>query len=465
MQNTSPDLSWLHGFGTAPGPRYLRIVDLLEQGIADGGLHTGDRLPSQRAIAEHLGVDLTTVTRAFDEARKRQLLAADGARGTFVAAPKVELAPVVDLRMNIPPPPADVDLEELLRQGLAHVLRHADIDLLMTYHRVGGSAADREAGARWLAPMLGPVAADSVTSCPGAQAALAAVILATTQPGDTVLCEPMNYPGLRAAAQQLGRRVRTIATDDEGMLPDALDAACREPGARLLYLNPTIQNPTTVTVPEPRRRALLDVATRHDLQMLEDDPYWLMASDAPPPFAQLAPGRVHYVSTLSKCLCPGLRTAFVRSPDPRRQADFLAALRSFSLMRAPLTTLLATQWLHDGTAAALVAGVKEEARARQRLAAQVLGALPAGPHASREGIHLWLPLPSYWTAREFAQAARAGGLAVTPADAFAGAERIATQAIRLSLGEGRDRQRLERALRRLSMLLASPPDHEESALV
>ncbi len=217
-------------------------------------------------------------------------------------------------------------------------------------------------------------------------------------------------------------------------------------------------------MPERRRRAIAKVAARLDLEIIEDDPYWLLADAAPPPLARLAPERVHYVSTLSKCLSPGLRTAFVVSPDAARQVAFLSALRSFSLMRAPLTAVLVTQWLHDGTAQRILAGVRTEARARQALAAQTLGGRIGNPHMSRDGIHLWLDLPSYWTARAFSRSARAEGLAITPSDAFSSGT-TATNAIRISLGEGRDRKRMALALARLSGLLARKPSGEEAVVI
>lgn len=470
MQSDIPATGWLTALDPHSGPLYLQIVQSLEEGIAAGRLRAGDRLTPQRAVAGHLGVDLTTVAHAYAEARKRKLLVAEGARGTFVAARKVELQAVVDLSLNIPPPPAEPDLRQLLKHGLAQVLLQTDVDLLMTYHLGGGSEADRAAGARWLAPMLGEIGPERVVASPGAQAALCALILASTRPGDALLCEPLVYPGLRAAAAQLGRRVEDVAIDDEGMLPASLEQVVKRTGARVIYLNPTIQNPTAVTMPARRRKAIARTAARLDLQIIEDDPYWLFADDAPPPLARLAPERVHYVSTLSKCLSPGLRTAFVVSPDADRQAAFLGALRAFSLMRAPLTAMLVTQWLQDGTAQRVLSGVRAEARARQGLASQVLGSAGPHVHTSREGIHLWLTLPSYWSAHAFASAARSEGLAITPSDAFASPSAAESgapvaDAIRISLGGGRDRKRVASALSRLSALLARRPSREEAFVV
>ncbi len=457
MQERLEGHRWLRPLEASAGPRYLQIAAQIEAGIADGSLSAGDRLPAQRSLAATLDVDLTTVTRAYDEARRRHLLEGRGAAGTFVAAPRADQFRLVDLGMNIPPPPAEVDFEALLRDGLAQVMLRADVDQLMTYHLGGGSAADRQAAAEWLRPMLGSIDPARLTTAPGAQSALAGLLLSLTRPDDFVLAEPVIYPGLRSAATTFGRRVEAVTVDEHGMRPDALEAALRQTRSRAIYLNPTIQNPTTVTMPEARRREILAVAARADAAIVEDDPYWLLEADAPPPFARLAPERVHYVSTLSKCLSPGLRTAFVVSPDTRHQERFLDALRAFSPMRTPLAAALVTQWIRDGSAARLLAGVRTEALERQRIAGQVLGTPAFGCNESRWGIHLWHPLPGYWRADDLAAAARLQGLAVTPSSAFVGSHAAAPNAIRICLGEGNDRVRLAGALKRLSRLLAQVP--------
>lgn len=443
------------------GPRFLQIADALEAALENGLLKPGDRLPPQRQLALQLKVDLTTVTRAYDEARRRHLLEGRGARGTYVAAPKVALTPVLDLSMNIPPPPEGVDFDDLLRQGLKQVLMRADNDLLMTYHLGGGSLADRQAGATWIAPMFGRVDPAHIVVCPGAQAAIAALILALTEPGDLILAEPTSYPGLRAAASQFGRRVMAVDADASGMTPAGMEQGCREYGARLVYLNPTLQNPTAATMPEARRMELAAVAQRCDVRIVEDDPYWLLATAPPPPIARFAPANVCYIATLSKCLTPGLRIAFLLIPDADERERFLAALRAFALMAAPLTAALATQWIHDGSAASLLAGVRAEAQVRHRMAHDVLAGRYEG---EGDGLHVWLELPAYWTSYQLARAAAREGLVVTPAQAFATGEE-SRNAIRISLGSIQDRKRLQAGLQRLSRLLARKPDSFADAVV
>ena len=460
IQDGPPPI-WLPRLAGNIGPRFLQIADALQAAVVDGSLKPGDRLPPQRRLAAQLDVDLTTVTRAYDEARRRNLLEGRGARGTYVMAPKVELTPILDLSMNTPPPPDGMDFGDLLKQGLAQVLMRADNELLMTYHLGGGSDADRQAGARWLAPMFGHPDARQVVVCPGAQAAIAALILALTNPGDVVLAEPTTYPGLRAAATQFGRQVIAVEADKHGMVPEMLENACRRHKPGLVYLNPTLQNPTATTIPERRRKALAGIAKRSNVRIIEDDPYWRLADAPPPPIATFAPEQVIYISTLSKCLTPGLRVAFVLVRDPGERERFLVALRSFALMTAPLTAALATQWILDGSADALMEGVSKEARLRHRMARDILAGRYSG---LGDGLHVWIELPAYWSASQLARAAEGEGIAVTPAEAFATGS-ASVNAIRISLGSIKDRGRLQAGLQRLSHLLARRPESFGAAVV
>lgn len=452
---------WLPRLAGNKGPRFLQIADALQAAVADGSLAPGDRLPPQRQLAAQLDVDLTTITRGYDEARRRNLLEGRGARGTYVAAPKAELTAILDLSMNTPPPPHGVDFDDMLKQGLSQVLIRADSELLMTYHPGGGSDSDRKAGARWLAPMFGQLDAGQIVVCPGAQAAIAALILALTEPGDVILAEPSTYPGLLAAATQFGRHIIAVEADQHGMLPGMLEQACRRHKPGLVYLNPTLQNPTAITMPERRRKELAGVAQRCKVRIVEDDPYWLLADAPPPPIATFAPEQVVYISTLSKCLTPGLRVAFVLLREPTERERFLAALRSFALMVAPLTAALATQWILDGSADRLMEGIRKEARLRHRMARDILAGRYSG---AGDGLHVWLALPAYWNSSQLARAAASDGIAVTPAEAFATGS-VSVHAIRISLGSIKDRGRLQAGLQRLSHLLARRPESFGAAVV
>ncbi len=236
------------------------------------------------------------------------------------------------------------------------------------------------------------------------------------------------------------------------MRPDALEAACAQ-GARLAYLNPTAQNPTTHTMPAARRADIARTAERCGVTILEDDPYWLLTPDAPPPLAHFAPARTYYVSTLSKTLSPGLRTAYLLLPAGTRGDDLLAALRAFALMAAPVTAALSTQWIQDGSAPQLLDGIRTEAFARRELADRWLSGIGQAPPT---GIHVWHRLPEHWSTHQLTRAALAEDLRVTPSDAFCDGPNP-PNAIRISLGGVDDRAQLSLALRKLAVLLERKP--------
>jgi DNA-binding transcriptional MocR family regulator len=145
-----------------------------------------------------------------------------------------------------------------------------------------------------------PAEAEDVVLTYGAQNAMLLAAMALAGPGATILTEELTYYGIKTIAAHLNLRVHGVALDDDGLIPDALDAACRSSGAKLLYCIPTLQNPTTSIMPEARRREIVAIAARHDLTIVEDDVYGFLPEDAPPPLAALAPERTVYIASLSK---------------------------------------------------------------------------------------------------------------------------------------------------------------------
>jgi DNA-binding transcriptional MocR family regulator len=202
-----------------------------------------------------------------------------------------------------------------------------------------------------------------------------------------------------------------------------------------------------------RRRDLARAAAARGVRIIEDDPYSLFLDDAPPALASLAPASVFYIATLAKTLTPGLRTAFVLSPDEDGRRNVLAAMRSFAVMAAPLMGVLTTKWIASGTARQILDGVRAEAHARQQLARRLL---PGPFPAAAAGIHLWQPLPSLWTAVDLERVARDEGLSMTSSDAFHQGLG-APNAIRISLGSIPGREALAQALERLAGLVRRRP--------
>ena len=148
----------------------------------------------------------------------------------------------------------------------------------------------------------------------GAQHGLACVLRAVTQRGDVILADLITYQGISALCRSQGLDLRGLSIDREGMRPDAFEAACASSRPRAVFLVPSLHNPTTVTLSEERRRALIATARRHNVLIIEDDVYRPLLTSDIPSFATLEPELTIHVSRLSKCIAPGLRYGFVVAP-------------------------------------------------------------------------------------------------------------------------------------------------------
>lgn len=439
----NPAAAWLRRTGALDGPAYRRIAEALEQAVAEGELQPGDQIPAQREVARLVGIDFTTVTRAYALARERGLIEGTAGRGTFIRSRTEEdEAGLVDLSMNLPPPPAGLNLGALLRETTGAILARNDPATLMAYHPGAGSLAQRAAGAAWLAPTLGTVDPARVVVASGAQTALSALLDHLSAPGDVILAEAFAYPGLLATAARRGLTVVACPLDDQGLEPEALARVVAEHRPRLICCTPTFQNPTAATMDLARREAIVAIARAASVTIVEDDAYGLLPAAPPPALASLWPEGVFHVATTAKTLSPGLRVAYVVAP-PGQAESFATTLHAIAQMPPPLMAAVVTSWIRDGDAARVLAGVREEATARRALAAELLPAAVGGD----ESLHVWLP-----GARADA-AAKERGLALVGAEAFR-ASNVSGEGLRISLGATAKRQTLARALAALAPLVS-----------
>jgi DNA-binding transcriptional MocR family regulator len=440
-------MDWVPTIVPRAGPVYRQIAEAIERDIMSGRLRRGQQLPTHRSLARALGIDLTTVTRAYADAGGRGLVEGRVGQGTFVSEsslrPPTLAAEIidVDLSMNVPPQPAEAALDSRIAQGLAAIERRAGFSALLNYQQPGGGAPELEEASRWLAPRLPGLPIDRLAVFPGGQSAIFCTLLHLCRPGDSVLTEAVTFPGFRTAARKLGLSVAGVAMDAEGAVPDALAKAIRAHRPKAVYLTPTIHNPSTATMSSRRRRDIAAILRRAAVPLIEDDAYGML-DPSQELIATLIPGQSFVTTSLSKCLTPGLRVSFLTAPDAASATGLRGALQSISHMAAPLMVALVMEWLRTGEAEAIISAVRHEAHARQELAARILKGHAYAAHP--DGHHVWAPLPEDWTRLEFVAQLSRRGLGVVASDAFAvGAP---PQAIRLGLGAARTREDLALAL-------------------
>ncbi len=450
----------IHRDGRKGGhPLYLAIADAIATDIQAGTLVPGDRLPPHRILAEALDIDFTTVSRAYAEASKRGLVEGRVGQGTYVRAIRTsrdrapEARPVMDMAMNMPPRFDDPALNRRLWTSVADVGAEGGLDLLLHYHEAGGGGEDKAAGVRWLAPRLPGLTPERLVICPGAQGALLSLLTLFGRQGEPIAVEALAYPGLRSLAAHLARPLLAIDMDENGIIPESLEKICQISAPKLLYCNPTLHNPTTVTMPRARREAIVEIARRHGMRIIEDDAYGVLSGDDTPPLAALAPDIVYHVAGLSKCLSPSLRIAYVAVPEPRVATRLASVTRATASMASPIGAAVATRWINTGLADATLANIRAETEARRQIVTELLG--DAGVRTARHGFHAWLPLANGWTRGEMAARLRVANIGVVASDAFAVGD--APEAIRIGLGGAPTREALRHGLEVIADLAASSP--------
>jgi DNA-binding transcriptional MocR family regulator len=220
-------MGWIPTISEFSGPTYRRIADAIKADIGSGRLVRGQQLPTHRALARALGVDLTTITRAYGEARRRGLLDARVGRGSFVSETTARRAVdiphrvAIDLSMNVPPHPVEAQLEDRILHGLEALRQKSGLTAFLNYQPPGGSDRELEIGAKWMGSRVPHVRPDRLVVFPGTQSILFNLLAYLAKPGDLVLTEALTFPGLKPAAARLGIKLAGVAMDEEGILPDA----------------------------------------------------------------------------------------------------------------------------------------------------------------------------------------------------------------------------------------------------
>ena len=360
---------------------------------------------------------------------------------------------VVDFRRSLPP--AVPMLGPLLSAAFHSLEEHCNLSELMHGSVARGSDAERSAGARLLAPRLGPIRdLNRVTPTNGTQSALLILIKHLVSEGRVLFAEELTYGALKAIAKLAGVTLRGLPIDQDGILPGPFEAVCKSGIAGALYCNPTIQNPTTAIMSEARRRDLARIAQRFGVPIIEDDALGRLHPGATQPIARLAPDICWYLMTTSKCLAHGLRLAYLVSPSKKARDSALRLVENLSFWNAtPLSTGIMTQWTNTDAANVISSAIHDENAAREAYARSRLGKL--GLVSKPASMHAWLPLPEGWPALQFVEHAETLGVLVRPAQLFASDDAPVNvpNAVRLSLSTPGSREAAEEGIDRICALL------------
>jgi DNA-binding transcriptional MocR family regulator len=436
-------------------PLYRQIEQQIREMILEGVLPSGYRLPSERELAQRLGVNRTTVVNAYGSLAADGLVEGRVGAGTVVLAatetaerPGLPLAwsglmrfrprwpetgigervahlsarpGVISLATGVadisgsPYLALDEALERRVRAGMAALLEDSPVaGLTALREELAGDL--RFKGCR-------DASAGQVIITSGTQQGLYLVARLLLDPGDVVLVESPAYLGALSVFRSLGARMVTVPVDEDGMQVEAVEGYLSRADVRLIYTNPNFQNPTGTLMSPGRRAALLALAQRHQIPILEDDLHGDLHFDGPlpPPIRSLDEGGyVVYLGGLSSLLGPGLRLGWVLAPPPIVE-PLLRLRQDMDLHPNNLIQLVVYDLMRGEFFRAHVDWLREAFRSRRdAMLAALEQYMPAGVRWNRPagGLYLWCTLPDGVRASDLLERAGELGVCFAPGPMF-----------------------------------------------
>lgn len=434
------------------GTLQQRIRQMVTEGVLSGRFRPGQKMPSSRGLAAHLGISRITITLSYSELVSSDYLTARGRSGYFISenAPR---APELAARA---PRMESADFERLTGQrfsGLATVKRpvnweeyaypfiYGQADASLFDHQNWRLCALRALGRkdfaaltsdmydrddplliehllRSILPRRGIAAReDEVLLTMGAQNALWLAVETLLGPGRRAVVENPGYSGLRGALAPSGTEVISVDVDADGLPPEAVPK-----GVDVVFTTASHQCPTNATMPLERRLALLEAAGREGFVIVEDDYEFEMSFLKPvsPALKSLdSEGRVVYLGSFSKSVFPGMRLGYMVGP-----ASFIREVRALRLMmlRHPPGHIQRTvaYFLSLGHYDALINRMRNAYRRRRQVMEEAIreNGLTVAGQGGFGGSSFWMRAPAGVDTERLAEALRADGVLIEPGIAF-----------------------------------------------
>lgn len=372
---------WIPQINRGNKPLYKEIVRAIRQDISTGVLQVDDKMPPQRELAWALKVNPSTIAKAYELAAQENLISGEVGRGTYIRGGSHE---AWLFRLNNQE--SHGDLTTISPQLSHDISPDALLPLLnqsaWTYMNINEIRAMQTAIRIWDDQ---PFADDTIVLTAGAHHALALIADNLCGANDTILCEEFTYPGLISVQNIRPYRLQPVAMDNQGIIPDALEAAIIRYRPKILTLMSYSQNPTMANMNDERQYKIAAIIRKYQLITIEDDVWGrFRGSKNGSCLYGHAPQYVLRINSFSKTIAGGVRMGWVRGYHPILKAIEKSPELSSWMIAPPLLRLM-LHWLGTGYAEELFNNQKAQIRRRSQLAADILG-LATVPFSS----YLWL---------------------------------------------------------------------------
>ena len=457
---------------------YRQVIDLIAENIDSGALRPGDRLPSLRKMSRTAGVSIPTVRQAYVELERQRRVESRPQSGFYVrhvAANDIVLPtrsydgdPIPlecrTLMERIYSGINDPDLVPLgianptmakpaakgLHRAMKRVMARAEERSLGYSATLGEPALRRQIAYHYLDTTGVQVDPEHIGITNGGQEALLLALKAVARQGDVVAIETPTYHGMLELIDSLGMLAIEVETcPEEGVTIAELEKTLLQHDVRVCMLQTTLSNPLGVTMPEKDRRRLVELLTKYDTVLIEDDVYGDLRFDGDRPLpAQFLGGNAKVITcgSFSKTAAPGYRIGWVVTGHYIQAISHLK--RAFSCTSGLLQQLTLADFLASGDYTRHLKALRPVLkRNAERMAALVAEHFPAETRTSKPvgGSVLWLELPDHVNTESLFDEAVQAGISITPGHIFSPCS-CYTNFLRLSFGHPWD-EKTEDAIR------------------
>lgn len=453
-------MSWKPKIEKSTTPIYLAIADQLEKDIRKGILAPGTKLPPQRELADFLDVNLSTVSRAFKKCEQNGLICASVGSGTFVSSDVAvntillhhhDANRLIELGSVFP----DASANEEIAAYIKNMTAEPDFGRLFQYGLFGGTMWQKQAAVKWIKKTGYQTQPQKILLANGGQNAIFAILAGLFHSGDKIGTDPVTYPGIKTAAKMLNIQLVPIQQKNGEITEEGLLYTYKNENIKGIYLIPDYHNPTTHNMSLDTRKMVAATAQEKGLIIIEDAINSLLTPNPLPSIAAYAPENVLHITSLSKTVAPGLRLAFITTPDAfRKQME--VALYNMNITVSPFMAELAARMIHDETAERIVQKRRIYTQEQNAIVDRCLnGYSISGDHDAN---FRWLMLPEKFTGESFELCAYHAGVQVYAAERFTVGKTKPQRAVRMAITAPEDAAQLEEALKIIRNLLESSHD-------
>lgn len=437
---------------------YIAIADAIEADILKGILKINEKMPTQRLIAKVIGVNLTTITRAYKEAERRGLISGIVGKGTFVSAKQkivtiheindendiIELGGVSTIKDDIN------DLTPIMKE----MAKVDYLDILTDYVPSQGLLRHRETAAKWIKQYGVDAKPENIVICAGAMHAINCTLMALFEGGDRIAVDQFTFTGFKNSASFNNIKLEAVLMDEEGMIPESLENLCKKFPIKGIYLMPNMQNPTATVMSDERKQAIAELILKYDLILIEDDIYNFTSFRNRTSISTLVPDNSIFICGISKAFFPGLRISFAFVPE-KYLYKIIQAVANTICMAPPICAELVIKLIETEKAFEIIEKKKKIISQRMELAKKMFSNFKF--NATENSMFLWLYLPEGWSSTEFENIALANKVRVIGSHKFCVGNGSSINAVRISLAPVKNEERLTKGFNILVRLLNQNP--------